>query len=61
MSVQNFKSLACLEVTEKFVVAEWGGVEHVTTMSTPDASAQNAQNARRVLTTTWGRVGVNIS
>ena len=47
MSVQNFSSLACLEVTEKFVV---GGVEHVTTISTHDASAQSAQNARRVLT-----------
>ena len=52
MFVPNFRSLACLEVPEKFVVGGvwWGGVKHVTTMSTPDASAQSAQNARRILT-----------
>ena len=45
----NFSSLAGLEVAGKFVVG-WGGwVEHVTTMSIPDARAQSGQNARRVL------------
>ena len=40
--MQNFSSLAGLEVAEKFVVVvrwvEWGGVEHVTTMSNTNAS-----------------------
>ena len=47
MSVQNFSSLACLEVPEKLW---WGGTRD--TMSTPDAIAQSAQHARRVLTKT---------
>ena len=40
MSVQNFSSLAGLEVVEKFVLVGWlGGVgEHVTTMSNSNAS-----------------------
>ena len=33
----NFSSLAGLEVAEKFVVG-WGGVEHVNTMSSSNAS-----------------------
>ena len=39
MSVQNFSSLAGLEVAGKFVVVVvgWGGVQ-VTTMSNPNAS-----------------------
>ena len=41
MSVQNFSSLAGLEVAEKFVVVEWvvgWWVEHVTTMSNSNVS-----------------------
>ena len=34
----NFSSLAGLEVAEKFVVGGMGWVEHVTTMSNPNAS-----------------------
>ena len=37
MSVQNFSSLAGLEVAGKFVVGWWGGV-HVTTMSNSNVS-----------------------
>ena len=39
--MQNFSSLAGLEVAEKFVVVWWGGLvggEHVTTMSSSNAS-----------------------
>ena len=39
MSVPNFSSLAGLEVAEKFVRGDGGGVvEHVTTMSNSNAS-----------------------
>ena len=36
--MQNFSSLAGLEVAEKFVLGGWGGGEHVTTMSNSNAS-----------------------
>ena len=39
--MQNFSSLAGLEVAEKFVVGWWGGgggVEHVTTVSNSNVS-----------------------
>ena len=38
MSVQNFSSLAGLEVAEKFVVVGGWVVEHLTTMSNSNAS-----------------------
>ena len=38
--MQNFSSLAGLEVAEKFVVVGgwWGGVEHLTTVSNSNVS-----------------------